>query len=646
MIVDRIKWYYQRARTISLAEWAYRLNQQFSVQKAKLLPSTPTGKLLKTTLPPNFKFDASKISAFKHNDVFNFFNYSVDISKPIDFHKEIAVDKSFPQTFSKTIDTRSNTYGSAKIVWEPNRLQFLIPLLIEYRQTSNPVLLKQFVSIMTSWAEQNPYLKGVNWYSNIEVNTRLINWYWCWLILEDDVRWQEEKQNRDFVNNTWLPLIYQHCYYSYSYPSYYSSANNHLISEYAGLYIATSLWQFKESKKWQQYAKDGLEKEIILQHSAKGVNKEQAAEYIQFITDFFLLSEITANHYNTSFSKTYNEMLINIVDYIYNFLDVKGNFPRYGDEDDGRVILPDGDAHTNNFASILNTAAILFDKPHWHRLKVSPDIKTELLTMHFDTSKSTHTLNSTPLSSKFYKEEGHFYFKSTDEKGKEIYAHFNAAPLGFLSIAAHGHSDALSFLLHLDGYPVFVDPGTYTYYESKEWRKYFVSSNVHNTLTFAGKDQAVRAGAMMWLKHYDCEISLAEQDSVTEKVSASHNGYSSLNSKHKRTVEFNKTTQVFNFADEITAGTEVTEVLMHWHLHSLASVTQLSGQPNTFIITHRNTDAKAILTLPENAAKITIDDGWFSGSYMKMSPCKVINCLFDTHSAKNQTLQTSIKIQY
>ena len=60
-----------------------------------------------------------------------------------------------------------------------------------------------------------------------------------------------------------------------------------LISEYAGLFIASSKWQFKESEKWNRYSQKGLENEIIKQHSKNGINKEEAAEYIQFITDFF-----------------------------------------------------------------------------------------------------------------------------------------------------------------------------------------------------------------------------------------------------------------------------------------------------------------------------------------------------------------------
>ncbi len=34
--------------------------------------------------------------------------------------------------------------------------------------------------LISSWTAQNPYLTGINWYSNIEANIRLINWFLTW----------------------------------------------------------------------------------------------------------------------------------------------------------------------------------------------------------------------------------------------------------------------------------------------------------------------------------------------------------------------------------------------------------------------------------------------------------------------------------
>ena len=44
---------------------------------------------------------------------------------------------------------------------------------------------------------------------------------------------------------------------------------------------------------------------------------------------------------------------------------------------------------------------------------------------------------------------------------------------GYLSLAAHGHADALALVLSLGGRPVLIDPGTYAYHTQRRWRDYF-----------------------------------------------------------------------------------------------------------------------------------------------------------------------------
>lgn len=644
---SKLLWFINRARTISLPEWGYRIKQQLLIKREQLLPKVPEGKLLTVELPPAIKF--ADLPAVSSKNDFKFFAYSVNISDPLDFHLDVSSGKSFPMSFSKKINMRSDAYGSAKVVWEVNRLQFLLPLLLDYKHTRDVTLLNRFVSIMTEWDKQNPYLKGVNWYSNIEVNIRLMNWYWCWLLLADDETFLNDESYTRFKNDIWVPLIYKHCYYSYHNPSFYSSANNHLISEYAGLFLATSLWKFKESAYWNNYARKGLEKEIALQHSSNGINKEEAAEYIQFITDFFLLSYVTAEQYGKGFSPAYKTMLSNIVNYIKEFLDIRGAFPKYGDEDDGRLILPDGDTHSNNFISILSTAAILFNNRSFKREDAEWDIKTALLTAHINGKSIWDKL---PVSeykpvSKFYKEEGHFYFKDYTAANKEVYAHMDAASLGFLSIAAHGHADALSFTLTIDGLPVLVDPGTFTYHTHPAWRKYFVSTLAHNTITVNNKDQAQLAGPTMWLNHFKCIVEDAAINGTEAHVKASHDGYNKIGVRHRRTVKYNSSDKVFYITDEITLKQGISvDLKMPFHLHPLVSALANS---NEVAISKKESN--------ENIASLTVDPAfkwevitaqpdeplaWYSPSFMIKQPSSVL--IGNLSLKSSMTFNTIIKI--
>ena len=76
----------------------------------------------------------------------------------------------------------------------------------------------------------------------------------------------------------------------------------------------------------------------------------------------------------------------------------------------------------------------------------------------------------------------------------------DAGPLGYQTIAAHGHADALAFTLSVGGLEFLVDPGTYAFHAHGAWRQYFRGTAAHNTLRVDGKDQSESGGDFMWLK--------------------------------------------------------------------------------------------------------------------------------------------------
>jgi hypothetical protein len=644
-MTGRLKWYYSRLSTMNPGELLFRgrqIGQRMTEQIFTPTPEYDDAAIHKTGLQFSF-------TGLKTADTFTIFGKPLDITQPIDFHKDIFSGKNFPDSFSKSIDIRSDRFGSAKVVWEVNRLQFLVPLLIEYKKTGDKSKLDLFVSILEAWDEQNPYLKGLNWYSNIEVNLRLINWYWCWTILEGDTAWQDNEKYAFFRANTWLPLIYKHCHYSAKNPSYFSSANNHLIAEYTGLFLASTLWKFKETDKWLKRSLAGLEREIVLQHSENGVNKEEAAAYIQFTTDFFLLAYVAGQHHGISFSGQYVDRLTAICSYIHNFLDINGNIPRYGDDDDGRVILPDGDMQTNNFISILNTGTVLFNKPEWKRANADWDVKSQLLTTHIHGKKKWEKIGAIQQlrGSAFYTEEGHFILRKRTGDDKEIYCHFDAAPLGYLSIAAHGHADALSFILHVNGCPFFVDPGTYSYHTHSDWRKYFTGTLAHNTIAIDKTDQATLAGPTLWLNHFKSKVLSAVSAAEKDIVTATHNGYAEKNISHTRTISLNRASNTIELTDQIEAGQDNYLVNMPLHLHPAVSVEMKSA--STFLLKHTGTSAiievsfDPILAITKIEATNTDTMGWYSAAFMKKEPSSLLMGEYAA-TEKKLDLQTTIRI--
>ena len=631
-------WYIQRLKTMTLSELAYRAEQKLQSRRLKKQMGQSISVAACETVPEILPAIDHPLEATAYIDVFGIMVNPAEIT---DWSYDVLNKRSFPLKYAKDINMRTAEYGSAKHVWEVNRMLFLPRLAMLYKSTGDMQYVNLIMRLVSSWVQQNPYLTGINWYSNIEVNIRLINWFLTWELLQAEELAQQHPSFSKFINEVWVPSIYRHCTFSYVHPSLHSSSNNHLISEYAGLFVASSKWLFKESRSWNRYAKKGMEKEIIRQHSPNGINREEAAEYIQFITDFFLIALLVGDYTNNAFSAAYKEMFRNILHYINVMLTVSGKFPKYGDEDDGRVCLLNKDIHDNNFKSLLHSGAVYFNEPD---LLQEPDQKNLILFGDKAAFVSPAGAGKTLATSQFYPDEGHFFFKKQTAPGKEIYCHFDAAPLGYLSIAAHGHADALSFELHIDGQPFLVDPGTYCYHTDAEWRRYFVSTRAHNTIGIAGIDQANFVGPTLWLDHYKTEVLKMGSSDSYEYVTACHSGYRKHGVEHVRKLEFFREHERIVITDYINIKPgRAYPVEMPFHLHP--SVTyDLKGLRADLTHGRRKLVVKLDQQMQWSIAKGLSNPclGWYSDRFYSKLPSPVL--LGVMHCASSLELKTELVI--
>src|SRR5690606_33111259 len=93
----------------------------------------------------------------------------------------------------------------------------------------------------------------------------------------------------------------------------------------------------------------------------------------------------------------------------------------------------------------------------------------------------------------------------------------------------HGHADALSFVLNVEGIPFLVEEGTSTY-ENNEIRWRERSTQAHNTITVGDKDQSEVWHAFRVAKRAKVKIL---KDTLDELI-AEHNGYKKTGVIHKR----------------------------------------------------------------------------------------------------------------
>jgi len=220
---------------------------------------------------------------------------------------------------------------------------------------------------------------------------------------------------------------------------------------------------------------------------------------------------------------------------------------------------------------------------------------------------------------------------------EEVLAVFDAAPLGYLSIAAHGHADCLSFTLSLGGEPLLIDPGTYCYHTEPEWRNYFRGTSAHNTVRVDQQDQSEIGGPFMWVRKAQPTVEVAElQEIRRQRVRASHDGYAKLAHpvKHTREVVFEPGTSSLSVQDEIqTTGPHVIE--RFWHCAEHCEVRQLDSR-SALILGRR---ARLTLNCAEDGELHILRgsqsprSGWVSHRFGSMQPTTTVIVTNRVHSA-------------
>ena len=214
---------------------------------------------------------------------------------------------------------------------------------------------------LESWFAECPYRMGLNWSSALEAAIRLINWSVTWQLLGAARSPLFEDAESARLRQRWLESIYQHAQFVRGYFSRHSSANNHLVGEAAGLFIAALTWPcWPRARVWLAEAKAILEREILLQNTPDGVNREQAVSYHQFELDLLVLAFLAGKANGQKFSAAFESRIEAMMEYLASIMDAGGNVCMFGDSDDSLVVRLAQGGEYCRYRSSLAVGAILF----------------------------------------------------------------------------------------------------------------------------------------------------------------------------------------------------------------------------------------------------------------------------------------------
>ena len=352
----------------------------------------------------------------------------------------------------------------------------------------------------------------------------------------------------------------------------------------------------------------------------------------------FLLFKLVCDQNGIDCNSIIDKQLEQSCKFIHTLMDKNGNIPNIGDQDSA-VLVNFGLNNHENFQSILNTGAVLFERPEFCR-KNFPDFKTCILLG--ERVKGTDAGAQGSGKSRLLKESGLTVIRGNIH-GKKFVFTGNATPLGMPPLYAHGHLDALSFTLSVDGQKILVDPGTYLYHSGGRWRRYFRSTAAHNTVRINKTDMSEQIADFMFGKPFHITEHSFTGNDLQAVWRAGHDAYMSIETpvSHVRQAIFKKNAGVFEITDFLKSdGNYIAEQFFHFHPECMVKF-----EGKTAIITR---DSLIFKILFDSKVEIIVCQGceepllgWYSRSFNHMEKCITLICRIACNG--NVELMTNIE---
>jgi hypothetical protein len=310
-----------------------------------------------------------------------------------------------------------------------------------------------------------------------------------------------------------------------------------------------------------------------LQFTPEGINREQAVSYQLFTLEFLLLAMLIGRGGNREFGEVFRARLRSALEYLASLATPTGELPWFGDSDDARGFLLS--LHESPLEVVMQLGGLIYDEPHF--LQYAPRVTSAALAL-MPEACARLSMPSRPSELRLpvqWMPDGGIAVIQMDEWKLVM----DVGPLGYTTIAAHGHADALSIVLAAGDKYVLVDSGTYAYHSHPEWRSYFRGTASHNTARVDGQDQSTAAGRFLWTTKANARLLKLTDDPDAVRIEAEHDGYLRLPDPvlHRRTAAWCKESLTLQVEDTFTCE-ERHEAEVHWHLSEEANLIELGDR--------------------------------------------------------------------
>ena len=623
--MNKLVWYVNRLKAMNSKEIIWRIQQkQLEVTEERNIKGLAVNSNVKKymSIETKDKYLDSRIKLNYDNTLYSLYyiekfwnEYPYEKDNEYTWDCGFQTNKKWPKEFSYKINFKeADEIGDVRTNWEVNRHHQFTQLAKLYYITKEEGYLLELKKQFNDWMKENPMLIGVAWASPMEVAIRVFSWVITLGFLE-----KAQCKDKEFMDEIKIAILNSTEYIAKHY-SRYSSANNHLIVEMMAIGIVGVVFNIKE---WINLCNDTLNYEMVNQNHMDGINKEQSPHYQCFVMESVLLYLLFCKNNDIAYSKDLDYILNKMCMYISDLSDLNGNVPNIGDCDEGKILDLSGQPF-NHYKYVLELGSILLEKKYTDLSNVCENIhwlfdedKINSVNEVYDNSKS-----------KTYDLGGNSILKYKDEE-KEIILTLDHGELGFGSVAAHGHADALSITLRVNGEPFLIDPGTYIYNIERPWRDYFRKTINHNTIEINGQNQSEIKGTFLWGKRANSNLIITRVGEKDDHITCEHDGYKSA--IHNREVKYIKP-DMFIIKDTIKGK-------FNEYIYTLVLDDELDIEniENGFILS--SSKNKVYINF-EHAEEIYLEEVWISKAYNNKKLSKAIKI----KNKKNNELVTRIFI--
>lgn len=559
----------------------------------------------------------------------------LDYGPEIDWHLDRVHNKRAPiDPWFKIPFLDFSVAGDHKITWELNRHQHLVTLAKAWRLTNDDKYVRELIAQWRSWTKANPYPLGINWASSLEVAFRCLSWIWVDRLLQGAPGYLEFRAEL-------LPELEFHGRYIERYLSTYFSPNTHLLGEVVAMFFLGTLYpQMPHAARWKNEGWKVVLREAERQVRPDGVYFEQSLYYHVYALDLLLYARILASQNQIAIPLSYDETMRRML-HVLDALAQAGPPEGFGDDDGGRV-LNSRRNRTEHMTDPVALGDVIFrsqadrsqagrsDGRH-HRFSAAQ--LTEESIWLFGEAAIARLAEVEPtgqvVAGSVSFPDGGIHVLGDSRPCAQLMA-IDAGPHG-AGRCGHGHADALSLRLTINGSRYLVDSGSGVYISADPAeRDAFRGTAAHNTMRVDGQDQAVPDEPFSWKNIPTTRVERWITSETFSYFAGGHDGYERLADPvtHRRTVlrvNGDGGNGIWLVRDLALGSTE-HDLELNWHFASNMVAQQVG---NSELVVSRPGDDQSSLQLiwPESSAwRTSITQGKISPAYGVYEPAPVVRC--------------------